>query len=355
MTSAPVVPKIERIGLALVALFLVWNGIAAVIAGRSPRDTIATVLLTTAAYLLGRTGTRFVASWLVPAAILFLAYAVFIESPAGTLSNLSSAGFLGYANAKAAFFVQAAFAAAMIAAGFRLSVVAVVCLPSIALLAMVPIHARSLGGFLSSLLLVPAVFVSIFGKGRRATIALAGIAAFAAITTSVVLAGRFAGYDAIPRRGDGLAERVDPGRASAWADSYRLLREHPLVGVGPGGFGENSPTAGEERDLRWAHNEFLQQGSETGLPGFALLLGLVAWLFWKLWSVGSGRAAVAALAVSALVIHSCAEYLFHFPLLPATAAALAGSAPNVGGPRARRPAPRARPSPTGVRRPTVET
>ena len=96
----------------------------------------------------------------------------------------------------------------------------------------------------------------------------------------------------------------DAGRASVWADSYRIFVDHPLFGVGPGGFAETSPTAREERDLRWAHNEFLQQGAETGLPGFLLLLGLLAWLFWKLWSVGSGRAAVAALAPKLPVVLS---------------------------------------------------
>lgn len=324
MTPRPVVSKIDRIGLALVALFLAWVGFVALLTERSPWAAIATIVLSTAAYALGRAGTRLLASWLIPAVIMLLASAVYLQSPAGTLSNLSSQGFLGYANAKSAFFVQAAFATAMIVAGTRTALVGVLSLPAFALFVMVPIHARSLGGFMSSVLLLPALIVAAFGQGRRAAIVLAAVVALGGVTTSFALAAEFAsGRDSDMKRR--IAERMDPGRAAVWADSYRLIRDHPVLGVGPGGFGENSPTAAEERDLRWAHNEFLQQGAETGLIGFALLAGLVAWLFWRLWNAGTAAAAVAALAVSSLVIHACAEYLFHFPLLPAITAALAGS------------------------------
>ena len=329
MNPQPVVPRVERVGLSLAAAFVLWTGFVALLSHRSPRGAVSTVLLSVAAYTLGRTGTKFVASWLIPAVIMVFAYAVFIESPSGTLSNLSSRGFLGYANAKAAFFIQAAFATALIAAGVRSPVVTLLSLPAIALFVMVPVHARSLGGFISSVLLIPGLVVAVIGKGARAAIALGAVVALAGISTSVVLAREFAG-DHAPARSAKLAARVDEGRAAVWADAYRLLQDHPLLGVGPGGFAENSPTAVEEPDLRWAHNEFLQQGAETGLLGFALLVGLIVWLFWRLWSMGSAPAAVAALAVSSLVIHACAEYLFHFPLLPATTAALAGSASILG-------------------------
>jgi O-antigen ligase len=86
------------------------------------------------------------------------------------------------------------------------------------------------------------------------------------------------------------------------------------------------PTAARERDLGWAHNEFLQQGAETGIIGLALVLALLGWVFWRLWNAGTAAAAVAALGLSAIVIHACADYVFHFPLLPATTAALVGSA-----------------------------
>ena len=324
MTPGPVVPKFDRVGLALVALLIVWVGIAALVSGRSPRGTILTIVLTAVAFALGRAATRFLPPWVLPATVLVFAYAVFLESPGGTFS-LSVQGFLGYANAKAAFFVQAAFATAMIVAAVRSPVVAVISLPAIALFALIPVYSRSLGGFLSSLILVPALFVALVARWRRAAIVLAAVLAFGAIGTSLFLAREFAD-DRHSALEDRFAELLDRGRAALWADSYRLVREYPGFGVGPGGFAEQSPTAAAERDLRWAHNEFLQQAAETGLPGLVFLAALLAWLLWGLWRANTTPAAVAAFAISSLVAHACADYLFHFPLLPAMTVALAGSA-----------------------------
>jgi O-antigen ligase len=294
---------------------------------------IFTVLLTAAGFALGRAGARLVAVWLIPVAAVLLGYAVFIHSPSEALGYLGGGEFLGYTNAKAAFFVQAAFGAAVVVASARSPLVAALSIPAIALFVLVPVHARSLGGFLSSLLLIPALLLGIVGRMSRAGIVVAAVLAFGAIGTSLVLAREFA-VEADSHLGSRFADRLS-GRAEVWADSYRLLREHPGFGVGPGGFAENSPTAAIEQDLRWAHNEFLQQGAETGVVGAALLVGLVAWLFFALWSAGSAPAAVAAMALSSLVIHACADHVLHFPLIPAITAGLAGSATTL------RPAPRA--------------
>jgi hypothetical protein len=139
----------------------------------------------------------FLASWLVPAAVVVVGYAIFIESPASTLSHLSAQGVFGYANAKAAFFVQAAFA----------------------LFVAVPVHVRSLGAFVSSTLLIPAVLVALVRRGRHVAIAIAAVVALSAIGTSFLLARAFANdRDSIFE--SGIADRLDRGRVEVWADAY---------------------------------------------------------------------------------------------------------------------------------------
>jgi O-antigen ligase len=321
------VSRVDRVGLTLVALLGLWAEIAGLRSGRSAGGMILTIFLTAAAFAIGRAGARFAAVWLIPAAVVILGYSVFIHPPTEALGYLGGGEFLGYTNAKAAFFVQAAFGAAVIVATVRSPLVAVLSIPAIALFVLVPIHARSLGGFLSSLLLIPGLVIGMVGRAHRPTILLAVVLAFGAIGSSLFLAREFA-VDPESGLGNRFADRL-AGRAEVWADSYRLLRDHPGFGVGPGGFAENSPTAVDDQDMRWAHNGFLQQGAETGVLGVALLVGLVAWVFFALWRAGTAPAAVAALAVSSLVIHACADYLFHFPLLPAISAGLAGSATTI--------------------------
>ena len=301
---------------------------------RSSVGLTLTISVALGSYALGRVGARYVTEWLLPAVAMIFGYAVFIYSPTQALGFLGAGEFLGYTNAKAAFFVQAAFGAAVILATARSPLVAVLSIPSIALFLLVPIHARSLGGFLSSLLLIPGVLIGMVGRAQRATILLAALLTLGAIGASLFMAREFA-TDPVSDLESRFADRL-AGRSEVWADSYGLLRDHSVFGVGPGGFADNSPAAADEQDLRWAHNEFLQQGAETGIVGVTLLVGLVAWLFYALWTAGTAPAAVAALAVCSLVIHACVDYVFHFPLLPAIAAGLAGSTTTFRGKSANR-------------------
>jgi O-antigen ligase len=68
-------------------------------------------------------------------------------------------------------------------------------------------------------------------------------------------------------------------RLGFWKESLRMIREHPLLGVGPGNwrilaasYGYHQPgPIGQGVLLRsHAHNVYLQNGAETGFPGLAL-------------------------------------------------------------------------------------
>jgi peptidoglycan/xylan/chitin deacetylase (PgdA/CDA1 family) len=97
--------------------------------------------------------------------------------------------------------------------------------------------------------------------------------------------------------------------------------------VGPGRFAAESPTGGSDEDARWAHQGFLHQGSETGIPGYVLLLLLFLWALLRIATAPGppGMAVLAAAAVAALATMASFDYVLHFPLITTIGAAMAGA------------------------------
>ncbi len=330
-----VLHPLHRAGLGLVAVLAVWIMICGAVWGRSPWTLLLVVGICVVGYAVGRLSARKLAFWAVPAAIVVFALFEVYRSPAESFSFLSAQGLLGYSNAKAAFFVQAAFASVFVLARNRSWKVGVVLLPVVILFLVIPIATRSLGAFLSSLVVLPAVFVAVFRRGHRPLmIAAMGMVA-CSLFLILFLSSKFSnGFS--PGREVEVAERLDYGRSGSWGVAYKMIAEHPVFGVGPGGFRDASPFSRRISDLSWAHNEFLQIGAELGIVGLFLVLGLFAWTFMRLSSPLAGSSTVAALAVGALAMHASVDYLFHFPALPAVTLALVGSAP-LRGPRSAAP------------------
>lgn len=331
MIRGKLLHPLHRVGLALAGVLVYWIGFSAVLAGRSPWATLSVLGLCVAAYAAGRLTSRFVAPWALPAAVVAAALVLVVRSPGGSFSHLSAQGFLGYSNAKTAFFVQAAFAAVMVFARNRSWKVGAGLLPVLGLFLAIPISSRSLGGFLSSLLILPAVCVAVFRRGHRPLmIAASALVAFAFLSSAFI--GRAFSDGIGPGWEARTAEVLDLGRARAWSDAYGIMSDHPLAGVGPGGFADASRNALFESDLGWAHNEFLQVGAELGVVGLYLVLSLFAWAFMRLSSPLAGSSTVVALGVAALAAHASADYILHFPVIPAVTLALVGSTP-LRGPR----------------------
>ena len=119
-------------------------------------------------------------------------------------------------------------------------------------------------------------------------------------------------------------------RLELWHESLALIADHP-GGVGPGRFQDVDPTALRDRDARWAHNEFLQQGVELGWAGLVLVVLLFLWGFARLWVHPAPDLVVAlgAASLAALGIHASVDYVLHFPAVPLAAAALVGTAQAV--------------------------
>ncbi len=77
-----------------------------------------------------------------------------------------------------------------------------------------------------------------------------------------------------------IAESNVDTRELRWQAAARMLAEHPVLGVGPGGFRAEYAAASHNAELAEqtpvAHNMFLEVAAELGLPAFCLFLVLIA-------------------------------------------------------------------------------
>jgi O-antigen ligase len=309
-------------GLLLVGAFGTWIVFCGAVTGRSPWPMLLTLLLCAGAFVVGRWVSQHVGVLVIPIGVVMQAI-VALGISGGERWALQT-GFLGYGNANAAFFVQAAFATLMIAAAIRSSRNSFLISLAALLFAAVTIRIRSLGGLLTSALLIPAA-IAIHARRVERTltrIVLVGLAI--AIAASFPLAYGFARAPYSPPLWN-AAKVVGHGRAALWGEAYEILRENPATGIGPGGFRVASPSARAHAPYRWTHNEYVQQAAETGLIGLGLLLSLLGWTFFRLERRQTARSTLGTLALAAFAAHAIVDYLFHFPLLAAMAGALAGS------------------------------
>jgi O-antigen ligase len=110
-------------------------------------------------------------------------------------------------------------------------------------------------------------------------------------------------------------------RLKLWRSSLRMIREHPLLGVGPGNFLDAYrtryvlPAAWEEFNLGHAHNLLLDHWTRLGLLG--LVAGLIVQVtFWRTLWRRKGRSPLAlglAGSMAALLGHGLVDNALFFP------------------------------------------
>jgi peptidoglycan/xylan/chitin deacetylase (PgdA/CDA1 family) len=297
------------------------------------------ILLATVAFIGGRIGALEHPA-VAPGVVVIVALVAIVVGVLISFDDGLVGSFLGYANARSAFFVQAAVAALMLIGGLggwgKAVPIAAALAFAVALLA-----SRSLGGMLSALPVALAA-VAAFGGGLRKPVMVACVAAAAvAVAIPIGLAAAYAPDNGSPLTGRAV-EALPERRLILWRDALDMMKADPLTGVGPGRFAEESAVARSDPDARWAHNGFLQVGAETGIIGFGLLVLLFGWGFARAWtSPFDPRLAVLVTgAISALAIHASVDYILNFPVIPMTTAAILGNVsrregPRPGGPRGR--------------------
>ncbi len=101
-------------------------------------------------------------------------------------------------------------------------------------------------------------------------------------------------------------------RVQQWTDTWALLRDHPLAGVGLGGYGaayEAYRTVPAFAVFAHAHSDLLEFLSETGLAGL-IALGIAALVLpWRARSRSLGW----TLAVVAVAAHALVDFPWHVP------------------------------------------
>ena len=304
-------------------LLLLYVG-AIVVAGRkggTPGPEIALTLGAAVALVVGRLA-GLVHRAIVPAAFVVIGAVVVASGP--LIGGGPLEGPFGYRNATGAFCALVTIAALMVAASvprWWTWVLAILAAVPFALVAAADSAAAGL-----SLLVIVVALIGLFGS-RWVRVSIVVVATlFAVIFAGTIVLG--AGYR--PGLDNAVVRALTERRIVLWHESLQIIVAHP-AGVGPARFSHVSPTARQDADARWAHNEFLQQGVELGVAGLAILLLIVLWGFARLWVhpspdmvVGLGAAALAALC-----IHACVDYVVHFPAVPLAAAALVGTAQAV--------------------------
>ncbi|RVU22375.1 O-antigen ligase domain-containing protein [Streptomyces antnestii] len=128
---------------------------------------------------------------------------------------------------------------------------------------------------------------------------------------------------------DSLSGQLTQHRVLLWRDALRLTESEPGLGVGPGRFGELSPTAGETllSDGK-PHSAPLQMAAEQGLVGVCLLVAVFCWLLYVLWRSARSTPVVltAGAALTALAALATLGNALSFTTVTAGAGLLAGVA-----------------------------
>jgi O-antigen ligase len=148
--------------------------------------------------------------------------------------------------------------------------------------------------------------------GRRATFALVGLGA----VTCVVLLAVPQVRDEIVGKSRSGVNRVTSGRANLVGQGIRIAGEHPVVGVGVGGFSREYQRRlgipGRDPKRVASHTTPVTVAAETGIVGLALLAWLAAAAFLAtLHGLGRGFTSRVALATGVVLVAIAVHSLFY--------------------------------------------
>ncbi|MEX2556715.1 MAG: O-antigen ligase family protein [Actinomycetota bacterium] len=307
---------------AILAGACVWTFVSGAASGGDPIPVVAVVSAGAAALVVAALVSRG-RPWVVPALVVGGAAIVAVAGRAEILTSRPEQGPFGYANATGAFYLQATIAGLMLAVSAPRAEGRWIGWLGAAAFAGITLATGSAAA--AGLLALPAAgfVLSVSRRGRPVMVGMAALFAVALFGTIVV--GSLAGE---PGNGTLGGRIFDERRETLWHQAVTTIGEHPLTGVGPGAFVEDGPLVRIDADARWAHHGFLQFGAETGIPGMGLVTLAFVWLLVSL-AGRSDPAVFTVLGSAALAVFgigACVDYLFHFPAITVTAAALAGAA-----------------------------
>jgi O-antigen ligase len=156
------------------------------------------------------------------------------------------------------------------------------------------------------------------------------VLALAASAFAVTQVERQGGRDD-PEATPGRLASVQSNRYAYWKVALRTFGDHPVAGVGSGGFQAEWLRERPFREpVRDAHSLYLETPAELGLVGIALVLALLASV-----AVAARRAAAAhagpVAALAAFALHAGVDWDWELPALTLVALVLAGLVLSAGG------------------------
>lgn len=139
----------------------------------------------------------------------------------------------------------------------------------------------------------------------------------------VLIIGNFFGVEEVVQRLQDTSAATEH-RDEVVRDSLHIVADYPLAGTGAGSYYSTYPaySGGEVRyPYDHTHNDYVEFASEIGLVGFALLAGAVLYclvcalraLFQRRDNLMRGVAFAALMGITALLIHSIADFNLQIP------------------------------------------
>ncbi len=173
------------------------------------------------------------------------------------------------------------------------------------------------GWLVAAATVAPIVWRSSLSKRTKWTVL--SLAMILACTGFLV---RFSSY--LQRGATSASARLD-----YWQVAVGIAVEQPILGSGPGTFGSlyKARKSSESEMARLAHNDYLQQASDSGLPGFLLFTALVAGsvgVLYRYLKAGSASFPI-WLGLFAWSLHELTEFDLFVPAVAWTAFVLLGA------------------------------
>ena len=137
---------------------------------------------------------------------------------------------------------------------------------------------KSLGAWLSLVSTLMVLFILLYNTFRKPKLILFFCLIFIISALTFILITRWDRIMNLNNPQNSIIQRLN-----YWLTAISMIKEHPIVGVGPGNFQEVflKYKVGLDTDTRYAHNIFLHTWSETGLLGLVGVLYLIIRFFQK--------------------------------------------------------------------------
>jgi O-antigen ligase len=317
----PSTGAVDAAGMAVLACCAVWALLCAAGRDARPEGTLLALLAVTAGYAAGRVLGALLPV-LTPAAGAVAVLALVLVPPS-RMSASRDAPPLGYHAADAALLVLAVGAACCAAWGAPGTVPRAALRLVAAGAAVTALLLGSATGFAAG---VATVLCSLAAAHvRRRLLGLAGLALAAAVAFGASYA---VAVDALPSGlSQSLTGQLAQPRVALWHQAVTLAGHHPLRGVGPDRFAEEStPLPSDTPTARTPQSAPLQLAAEQGVPGVALLGAAYAWTLCALWRSPRPTPVVltAATSLTGLALLATVDNVLSYAVVTACAGLLAG-------------------------------